>query len=88
MSARLARLIAWLCARLDAHIRGRCGCPICDRAEQDARAAIGMPARHTEKITAALTDGQEEWLAVLAAALWPAEEYTAIITETRREERP
>jgi hypothetical protein len=27
-------------------------------------------------------------LAALAAALWPDEEYTTIITETRREDRP
>ena len=43
---RRDRLIAWLCARLGAHVRGRCGCPICDTTERDARAAIGMAARH------------------------------------------
>src|SRR4030088_2028979 len=84
---RLDRLIAWLCARLGAHVRGRCGCPVCDTTERDARAAIGMPAAHPEKITRELPGGQEEWLAALAAALWPEEEYTAIITETRREDR-
>jgi hypothetical protein len=85
---RLDRLIGWLCARLGAHVRGRCGCPICDTTGRDARAAIGMPAAHPEKITRELPGGQEEWLAALAAALWPEEEYTAIITETRREDRP
>ena len=48
---RRDRLIAWLCARLGAHVRGRCGCPVCDTTERDARAAIGMPAAHPEKIT-------------------------------------
>jgi hypothetical protein len=84
----LDRLIAWLSGRLGAHVRGRCGCPVCDRAERDARAAIGMPARHPEKITRELRGGQEQWLTALAAALWPDDDYTAIITETRREDRP
>ena len=48
---RRDRLIGWLCARLGAHVRGRCGCPVCDTTERDARAAIGMPARHPERIT-------------------------------------
>ena len=79
---RRDRLIAWLCARLGAHVRGRCGCPVCDTTERDARAAIGMPAAHPEKITRELPGGQEEWLAALAAALWPGDEYAAIITGT------
>ena len=88
MNPLLARIIAWLCERLGAHIRGRCRCPICDHTEPDARAAIGMPARHPERITRDLPAGQEEWLAALAAVLWPDDDYTAIITETRREDRP
>ena len=64
---RRDRLIAWLCARLGAHVRGRCGCPVCDTTERDARAAIGMPAAHPERITRELPGGQEEWLAALAA---------------------
>ena len=47
-----------------------------------------MPAAHPEKITRELPGGQEEWLAALAAGLWPDEEYTAIITGTRRKDRP
>ena len=47
-----------------------------------------MPAAHPEKITRELPGGQEEWLAALAAALWPDEEYTAIITGTWRKDRP
>lgn len=88
MRARLAHVLAWLCARLGAHIRGRCGCPACDRAEREARAAIGMPARHPERITRDLPGGQKEWLAALAAALWPQDEYARIIAELWRENRP
>jgi hypothetical protein len=84
----LARVLAWLCARLGAHVRGRCGCTACDTAERDARVAIGMPARHPERITADLPGGQEEWLAALAAALWPRDEYARIITELWREDQP
>ena len=85
---RRDRLIGWLCARLGAHVRGQCGCPVCDTTERDARAAIGMPARHPERITAELPGGQEELLAALAAALWPGDEYAAIITGTPRKDRP
>jgi hypothetical protein len=82
------RAVAWLCARLGAHVRGRCGCPACSKGERDARTAIGMPVAHPERITRELPAGQEQWLAALAAALWPDEEYTAIITEVWREDRP
>ena len=88
MTALITRALAWLAARLGVHVRGRCGCPACDKAERDARAAIGMPARHPERITRELPGGQEEWLAALAAALWPDDEYAEIIIETRREDRP
>ena len=88
MTGRWDRVLAWLCARAGAHVRGRCGCPVCDTGEREVRAAIGMPARHPERITRELPGGQEEWLAALAAALWPAGEYTAIITAARRQDRP
>ena len=88
MTARLARITAWLCTRLGAHIRGRCGCLFCDTPERDARTAIGMPARHPERITRDLPAGQEEWLAALAAALWPEDEYARIIAEMWREDQP
>lgn len=88
MTALLSRALAWLRAPLTAHRRGRCGCPLCHQAEQAARSAIGMPARHPERITRDLPGGQEEWLAALAAALWPDDEYAAIVIETRREDRP
>ena len=87
MTGRWDRLIAWLCARLNAHVRGRCGCPICDRTERDARVAIGMPVRHPERITRELPGGQEESLDALAATLWPGCEYAAIITGTWRGDR-
>jgi hypothetical protein len=64
------------------------GLPGCDRAERGARAAIGMPARHPERITGDLPGGQEEWLAGLAAALWPDGEHAAIIAGTRPQDRP
>jgi hypothetical protein len=96
VTARLARVIGWLRARLSMHPRGRCGCPFCHKAERDARAAIGMPARHPERITRDLPGGQvfllpagqEEYLAALAGALWPEDEYATIIAELWREDRP
>ena len=52
-------------------------------AERAARKALGMAARHPERITRELSDRNEEWLAELASGLWPDDEYTAIIAETR-----
>jgi hypothetical protein len=54
-------------------------------AERTARKALGMPARHPERITAELPEHQEEQLAALAAELWPDDEYAQIIADTRRE---
>ena len=55
------------------------------RAERAARAAIGMPELHPELIIS--TPGRAEWtlLAALAAELWPADEYVAIVTEVLRD---
>jgi hypothetical protein len=61
--------------------------PAAGKAEMDAREAIGMPARHPERITAELPEDQEERLAALAAELWPDDDYVQIITDTRREDR-
>jgi predicted pyridoxine 5'-phosphate oxidase superfamily flavin-nucleotide-binding protein len=57
------------------------------RAERRARKSIGMPARHPERLTAELPEADEEWLAGVAAELWPDDEYAQIIAETRREDR-
>ena len=85
MTARLARGPGRLAALARGHAR-RCGCPACDKTEREARTLIGMPIRHPERITADLPAGQDEWLAALADELWPDDEYTAIITETRPED--
>jgi hypothetical protein len=76
-AAVIIRALNRLAARLGICTRGK--------AERDARAALGMPARHPERITAELPGHQEEQLAALAAELWPDDEYAQIITETRRE---
>jgi hypothetical protein len=88
MTERLARVIAWLCTHLGAHVRGRCGCPFCNKAERDARAALGMPGRHPECLTRDLPAGQEAYLAALAHALWPTDEYAAIIAELWKKDQP
>lgn len=51
--------------------------------EAAARQAIGMPARHPERITRGLRRRQEKWLAAVAAELWPADEYARIVRDTR-----
>jgi hypothetical protein len=86
MTTLTRRVLAWLATRAGAHVRGWCGCLACDRTEREARAAIGMPAVHPERITRDLPGGQEDWLAAVATELWPDDEYTAIFLETRREE--
>lgn len=57
------------------------------KSERDARKAMGMPARHPERITRELPEADEEWLAGLAAQLWPDDEFTEIIAETRQEDQ-
>jgi hypothetical protein len=58
------------------------------RKERIARAALGMPANHPELITR--KPGRAEWkqLAGWLAELWPRDEYTAIVTEAWRQDRP
>jgi hypothetical protein len=58
------------------------------RKERIARAVAGMPALHPEQLTR--QPGHEEWqlLATWCAELWPHDEYTAIVAETRRQDRP
>jgi len=83
--ARARRVLAWLCDHADAHVRGWCPCPVCDPSERDARPRLGMPARHPEFITRDLPAGQDEHLAAIAAELWPADEYEAIIDAWRED---
>ena len=77
-------MTAWLRAALGGLAR-RAGAvvPEVPWREAAARTAIGMPARHPERITAGLRRRQEKWLAGLAAELWPADEYAAIVRDTR-----
>lgn len=84
--ARLRRVLGWLCARADAHVRGWCPCPACSAGERAARAACRMPLRHPERITRGLPAAEEEWLAALAGELWPADECTAITDQPRGED--
>jgi hypothetical protein len=63
--------------------KGRVG-----RKERAARAAIGMPAFHPELVTR--KPGRAEWrqLAAWLAELWPNDEYTAIVAQAWRPDRP
>jgi hypothetical protein len=58
------------------------------RKERIARAAAGMPAGHPELVTC--KPGRAEWKKLTAwlAELWPNDEYTAIVAEERRQDRP
>ena len=58
------------------------------RRERIARAVLGMPSRHPEQLTR--RPGRAEWklLAAWCAEMWPRDEYTAIVTETRPWDRP
>ncbi|MGO9501322.1 MAG: hypothetical protein ACLPUO_07045 [Streptosporangiaceae bacterium] len=57
------------------------------RRERVARAAIGMPANHPERITR--QPGRADWkqLAAWLTQLWPHDEYVAIVTDERRRRR-
>jgi hypothetical protein len=56
--------------------------------ERIARAAAGMPAGHPELLTR--KPGRAQWnqFAAWLAELWPHDEYTAIVTESRRQDQP
>ena len=58
------------------------------RKERIARAAAGMPAEHPELVTR--KPGRTEWRLLIAwlAELWPNDEYTAILTQEWRQDRP
>jgi hypothetical protein len=58
------------------------------RKERIARAVVGIPAGHPELITR--KSGRAEWklLATWWTELWPNDEYTAIVAERWRQDRP
>ena len=58
------------------------------RKERIARAAAGMPPEHPELVTR--KPGRTEWRLLIAwlAELWPNDEYTAILTQEWRQDRP
>jgi hypothetical protein len=96
-ASRPAPFSAWPVTRTEARREGRrpgaawdgCAARIRTRAavkaERTVRAALGMPARHPERLTGELPERQEEQLAALAAELWPDDKYAQIIADTRRE---
>jgi hypothetical protein len=56
--------------------------------ERAARAAIGMPANHLELITRKPSRAEWKELTARLAELWPNYEYTAILAEEWRQDRP
>jgi hypothetical protein len=52
------------------------------RRERAARAAIGMPPQHPERIARELRRGDEAWLARVCEELWPGDEYAEIAAGT------
>jgi hypothetical protein len=58
------------------------------RKERAARAAIGMPAEHPELMTRRPGRGEWRQLTAWLAEMWPNDEYTAIVAETWRQDRP
>jgi hypothetical protein len=79
-------LAARIMARLFRRHNMACGCLLCDPAEQDARRAFGIPARHPESFTRELPPDQEAELSEWAEEMWPDDEWTEIIIEVRRAE--
>lgn len=84
MSAR--QFISGLATRLRPLVPGVCRCAARDKAEQKARAQLGMPVLHPERIVRGMKRGQEEWLSAVASELWPDDEYTAIAADPWRED--
>jgi hypothetical protein len=82
----LATIAGWLCIPMPADHVGRCRCPLCNRAERDARLEMGMPLRHPEGVTRYLPDLQEDYLDQLAERLWPDDEYITILANPWQED--
>jgi hypothetical protein len=81
-----ARLAGCLLILVPARHANRCGCPLCNRAEREARAELGVPLRHPEQITRGLAARQEEYLDLLAEELWPDDDYASILANPWRED--
>ena len=58
------------------------------RTERFARAAIGMPVGHPELITRRPSRAEWRYFAGWAAQMWPHDEYSAIVTDAWRQNRP
>jgi hypothetical protein len=58
------------------------------RNERAARTAAGMPALHPELLTRKPRRAEWELLTAWCAQLWPHDEYTSIVAETGRRDRP
>ncbi|MGO9292510.1 MAG: hypothetical protein ACLP52_01275 [Streptosporangiaceae bacterium] len=58
------------------------------RAEREARAAIGMPPGHPELLTRKPSRAEWRHLSARLTELWPCDEYTAIVDEAWRQDRP
>jgi hypothetical protein len=56
------------------------------RGERIARAAIGMPAEHPELVTRKPSRAEWKLFTAWCTELWPHDEYTAIVAESRRED--
>ena len=59
-----------------------------NRKERIARAAAGMPAEHPELVTRKPSRAEWKELTARLAELWPNYEYTAILAEEWRQDRP
>src|SRR6266536_932028 len=77
--ARRAAAALALEARPATRLRGRV---VVTRRERAARAAIGMPPRHPERIARNLRRADEAWLARVCEQLWPGDEYVEITSST------
>lgn len=88
MTARRPNRLRQLAARLRPHVRGVCRCPACDKAEQRARAKLGMARLHPERIALDPSPAEQAFLDRLREAAWPNDEDAAIILEFRQEDRP
>lgn len=58
------------------------------RKERLARAALDMPAEHPELVTGKPSRAEWKQLTVWLAEMWPNDEYSEIVTEARRQDRP